>query len=297
MQRLNDAGNIYDLGYRPYDGKRLGRAYAVQSLYWYTLRSIYGLGRSAGAKVFPFGLAGVAVLPAIVQIGFAAIVTDAADLNIISQVDHFRYIRVIVALFCAVAAPELTGRDQRSRTLTLYFSRALSRTDYVSAKLAAMVTALFLLNFIPQTLLLLGNALATKDVSAYLGNNGDDMLPIAASSLAISLVMGCLSMAISSQSSRRAISTVSVLGFFLITLALSDILINTLGSGARGYSLLIAPMSALDGFIYWVFNTTPAPNSALARADQDGLVYLLVCLAYVGAGAGWLYRRYQKLAV
>lgn len=297
MQRADSTGNIYDLGYRPYEGKRLGRAYAVQSLYWYTLRSIYGLGRSAGAKVFPFGLTGVAVLPAIVQIGFAAIVTDAADLSIISQVDHFRYIRVIVALFCAVAAPELTGRDQRSRTLTLYFSRALSRTDYVSAKLAAMVTALFLLNFIPQTLLLLGNALATKDVSAYLGDNGDDMLPIAASSLMISLVMGAVSMAISSQSSRRAISTVSVLGFFLITLALSDILISTLSAGSRGFSLLIAPMSTLDGYIYWVFNTAPATNSALAKADQDGIVYFLVCIAYIAAGTGWLYRRYAKLSV
>lgn len=297
MQRLDSTGSIYDLGYRPYDGKRLGRAYAVQSLYWYTLRSIYGLGRSAGAKVFPFGLAGVAVLPAIVQIGFAAVVTDASDLNIISQVDHFRYIRVIVALFCAVAAPELTGRDMRARTLTLYFSRALSRTDYVSAKLAAMITSLFLLNFIPQTLLLLGNALATQDVSGYLGDNGDDLLPIAASSLAISLVMGSVSMAIASQSPRRAISTVSVLGFFLITLALSDILINTLGSGARAYSLLIAPMSTLDGFIYWVFNTAPAPNSALAKADQDGVVYLLVGIAYFVAGAGWLYRRYQRMSV
>jgi ABC-2 type transport system permease protein len=297
LRASSPSGSIYDLGYRPYEGKRLGRAYAVQSLYWYTLRSIYGLGRSAGAKVFPFGLAAIAVLPAIVQIGLAAVISDADQIEIISEVGHFRYIRVIVALFCAVAAPELTGRDQRARILTLYFSRALSRADYVTAKLAALITALFLLNFIPQTLLLLGNALATKDVGAYLGDHIADLLPIAASSLAISLVMSCVSMAIASQSPRRAISTVSVLGFFLISLALSDVLINTLSSGSRGFALLIAPMNTLDGFIYWVFNTAPQANSALAKADQDGIVYFLVCIAYIVAGAGWLYRRYQKMSV
>jgi ABC-2 type transport system permease protein len=297
VQRASSSGSIYDLGYRPYEGKRLGRAYAVQSLYWYTLRSIYGLGRSAGAKVFPFGLAAVAILPAIVQIGIAAVVSADDEISIVSQVDHFRYIRVIIALFCAVSAPELTGRDQRARILTLYFSRALSRADYVTAKLAALFTALFLLNFIPQTLLLLGNALATKDVSGYLGDHITDLFPIAAASIAISLVMGCVSMAIASQSPRRAISTVSVLGFFLITLALSDILINTLSSGSRFISLLVSPMSTLDGFIYWVFNATPESSSALAKADLDGYVYMLVGLAYAIVASAWLYRRYQRMSV
>ena len=35
-------------------------------------------------------------------------------------------------------APELVGRDQRNRSLALYFSRAVSRSDYVLAKLAAL---------------------------------------------------------------------------------------------------------------------------------------------------------------
>jgi ABC-2 type transport system permease protein len=296
MQRVDQSGSIYDLGYRPYEGKRLGRAYAVQSLYWYTLRSIFGLGRSVMSKFFPWALVAVALLPAVVQIGIAAVV-PITDFTIVTHEGHFRYIRPIVALFCGLAAPDITGRDQRARTLTLYFSRALSRTDYVTAKLAALITAVFALNFMPQLLLMVGNAVATDDVTGYFSDHGQDILPIFVSSVAISLVMGSVAMAIASQSSRRAISTIAVLGVFTISLTLSSILVNLIEGGARGYAIFVSPMNTLDGFIYWVFNATPDFNSTLDRADLPGGLYLAGCIIYVVVATGWLYRRYWKMSV
>jgi hypothetical protein len=56
-------------------------------------------------------------------------------------------------------------------------------------------------------------------------------------------------------------------------------------------------MSTLDGFIYWVFGATPQVDTALRLADQSGGAYLLVCIAYVVASAGWLFRRYQRMSV
>jgi ABC-2 type transport system permease protein len=297
MQRVGGpGGSIYDLGYRPYEGKRLGRAYAVQSLYWYSLRSIFGLGRSVMAKFFPWALVAVALLPAIVQIGIAAIV-PVTDFEIVTHEGHFRYIRPIVALFCALAAPDLTGRDMRARTLTLYFSRALSRTDYVTAKLASLITAIFILNFVPQVLLMIGNAVATDDVTGYFSDNGKDILPIFVSSVAISVIMGSVAMAISAQSSRRAIATIAVLGVFTISLSLSSILVNLIEGDYRGYAIFISPMNTLDGFIYWVFNATPDFNSVLDLADLSGVAYLLGCIAYAAVATGWLFRRYWKLGV
>ena len=40
-------------------------------------------------------------------------------------------------LFCAAQAPELFGRDQRYAVLPLYFSRALTRSDYAWPSSAA----------------------------------------------------------------------------------------------------------------------------------------------------------------
>ena len=88
-----------------------------------------------------------------------------------------------------------------------------------------------------------------------------------------------------------------MLGFFLISLAISNILVSTVESGSRGYSLLISPMITLDGFIHWVFNEQLDIDSSLAKADLDGYVYFLVCVAYLVVAAGWLYRRYQNMSV
>ncbi|HQW51136.1 MAG TPA: hypothetical protein PL082_03690, partial [Tepidiformaceae bacterium] len=111
------SGEIYDLGYRGYDGPRLGRPYAVLSLYLYTLRGAFGIGRRASSKVIPIVITVIAFLPALVQLGVAAIVSEEVD--IIRPENYFGFVQVPVALFCAAIAPEITGRDQRQRTLSL----------------------------------------------------------------------------------------------------------------------------------------------------------------------------------
>ena len=46
-------GNIYDLGYRGYDGPRLGRRHAIATLIRHSMRSVLGLGRTTRAKIMP----------------------------------------------------------------------------------------------------------------------------------------------------------------------------------------------------------------------------------------------------
>ncbi len=48
-------GVVYDLGYRPHEGERLGRAGAVRALYRDGLRRVLGLRRRARAKIWPVG--------------------------------------------------------------------------------------------------------------------------------------------------------------------------------------------------------------------------------------------------
>ena len=55
-------GVIHDIGYQRYTGPRLGRGYAVRSLYAHGLRTAFGLGRSAKAKIFPWSVVGIVML-------------------------------------------------------------------------------------------------------------------------------------------------------------------------------------------------------------------------------------------
>ena len=60
-------GVIHDLGYQHYDGPRLGRPAIVRALAWHSLRSAFGLGRGARAKIVPVLAFAIMCLPAVVN--------------------------------------------------------------------------------------------------------------------------------------------------------------------------------------------------------------------------------------
>lgn len=289
------AGSIYDLGYRNYDGQRLGRPYAITSLFLYSLRAIFGLGRSTMSKVFPIGLAIIALIPAGIQLGVAAI--SPVDFDVVSPENYFGFVQLVVALFCAVAAPEIIGRDQRYKILTLYFSRALSRTDYVIAKLAALTAAIFAILTVPQLLLLLGNAVAASDIVDYLQDNIDLLAPILATSLVAGIMMAGVSLAIGSQTSRRAFATGAILAYFVLFTAIGTVLLETATGDVQRFAGLISPFTVLDGAVYWLFSAEPSLDSDLEKADLAGGFYLLAALAYSAVSIGLLLRRFLRLSV
>ncbi len=67
MAAAGGGGVIHDLGYRRYDGQRLGRAGIIRALYWHSLRSAFGIGRGARAKIVPILIFVLMCLPAIVN--------------------------------------------------------------------------------------------------------------------------------------------------------------------------------------------------------------------------------------
>lgn len=121
----------------------------------------------------PIGFAVVAFIPALVQLGVGALTSAVnADIELISYEDYYGFVQIVLLLFCATAAPELAGRDQRTRTLRLYFSRALKREDYALTKFAALTTAMLVLTLGPQVLLYVGNGMAEDDLWGTSRTNG-----------------------------------------------------------------------------------------------------------------------------
>lgn len=293
--RTGASGNIYDLGYRRYDGIRLGRSHAIWTLFVYSFRGIFGIGRSTMAKVFPIGLAVIAAVPAFVQIAIAAIAPE--NFEVLKPEDYFGFVAIIVALICAVVAPEMIGRDQRYHTLSLYFSRALARTDYVSAKVASLAVALFLVLAIPQLLVVLGNAVASNDLLGSLRDDADQLGPIITSSVLVAAFMASMSVAIASQTPRRAISTGAVLAYFVIFTAIGGILVDTTSGTAQDVSVLLSPLDLLEGAVRWLFNAPPTEGSTVAKSGLDGGYYALAAVAYTVAAMAVLYRRYIRMTV
>ncbi|GAB4329621.1 MAG: ABC transporter permease [Dehalococcoidia bacterium] len=288
-------GTIYDLGYRNYEGPRLGRAYAVRSLYLESLRSAFGFGRRTSAKVFPFGLTVLAAFPAIVQVVIGTLSNDVVE--VFRAEEYYTYIQVILALFCAAVAPELVGRDQRHQTLVLYFSRALTRDDYAIAKFAAMVTVMLALTVGPQAILFLGNGLAGNDVSGYFREEWDQVVPIVLSGALVSLLIGSIGIAIAAQTPRRAFATIGILGPFVILVAVTGIVIESIDIDTSRWAIFLSPFHVMEAATLWLFDAPPGFDSQIARADFPGWSYAAVALGVSGAGFVTLLRRYRRMAV
>src|ERR1700736_6666246 len=152
----NGNGNgsvIHDIGYKPYTGPRLTRPHIVRALYFFSLRSAFGFGRGARARIIPLATFGLMMLPAAISIYKVASVGGDPALRF----DRYAYnTAILLIVFVAVAAPELVSRDLRHHTLPLYFSRPLRRADYPLAKLLALATAIVLFEAVPLIAMYLG---------------------------------------------------------------------------------------------------------------------------------------------
>ena len=290
-------GSIYDLGYRRYDGRRLGRRGAFLALYTDSVRACFGLGRPARAKIVPVGLTALALLPAVIAVAVEALAQGAIP-SPIRYDNYFSTIVQFLVLFVAAQAPELLGRDQRSRSLALFFSRALERLDYPAAKVLARAAALLVVSLLPQAGIFLGKVLGARDIVAALTDNLQAVPPILLSSLAAAAVMAALSLAVAAFTPRRAYATAGIFALFYISLAVASVVAET-ARQTRGRSWgdlapLLAPTATLDGLTSWLFGTRPT-DSVFRASTLPGPAYLVVAIGLVVGAMGLLAWRYRRM--
>jgi ABC-2 type transport system permease protein len=302
-QAESATGSIYDLGYRKYEGVRLGRGHAAFSLYWQSLRGVFGFGRHTSSKIIPIGLTVVALLPAVIQLGFISLSKNTiAASDIFKASDYYEFIQWPLALFVAAVGPELVGRDLKNKTLSLYFSRPLLRGDYVLTKIASLASALLIISLVPQLLVFAGNAFAGEDSLAYLRDNWRDIAPIIASGVMIALVLASMAVAIASQTSRWQIASGGVIACVAIPYVLGSILVSAMNGGAIGYSLIFSVFHVMKAVTFWFFAVTPvAPENGsslegdLALSSAPLFVYAIAAAGIVAIALAITYRRYRKL--
>ncbi len=288
------AGTIYDVGYQRYEGVRLGRRHAIWALYVHSLRGVFGIGRSLSSKVGPIGLAVIALVPAIFQLGIASIAP--AEVEVIRPEDYYILIEIVLAVFCAVVAPELVGRDQRTQTLSLYFSRALRRQDYALAKFAALMTGMLAITIIPLMTMFAGNGLAANDFGDYLQDNWTDLPAILGSAILLSGLISGIGLVIAAQMPRRAYSTVGILATFLLASVIAGGVFEAAGQSVGRFVLLLSPFEVLEGLTLWFFNAAPEPESQLAEADLPGVFYAIDSVSVTLLMLALLFRRYRKIS-
>jgi ABC-2 type transport system permease protein len=266
------------------------------ALYLHGLRGIFGIGRSTWAKITAFGILGVALIPAVVQLGIAAL--SPADVEVVAPEDYYQTIEPLLAIFCALVAPDLVGRDQRTQTLSLYFSRALRREDYAFARYAAFVTSILVLTVVPQMLMYVGNVAAATDVWGAVRDTWEDIPAILASALLLSVLIAGIGVAVSSQTTRRSYATVTIVAVFVLATGISTAIFESAGPDDGRYALLFSPFHVVRGMTLWVFGVSPAlhEEEQLYEADFNGIVYAIDAVIVSLACLALVIRRYRNVS-
>lgn len=281
---MSSSGVIHDIGYQRYDGPRLGRGYRVGSLYTSSLRTAFGIGRGLKAKIFPwFGVAIVGIV-AVVLVAVRS-QTGEPPLTYVRFPDA---LNPLVILFCAAAAPELVSRDLRNRVLPLYFSRPISRVDYPMAKLAALISAVWLVIGGGQLILFLGAVFSAPNLTAIRTEIGD-LVPGLIHSGISSVLVGALSLLIASLAGRRAVAAGMVLAAFLVTAPVFGVLAE-FGGSAEDLAGIVSPTTLLIGNAQWLFPDPDGPS-----IGDFGPVYGAVTVGLIAACVLLLLARYRKV--
>jgi ABC-2 type transport system permease protein len=298
-----ETGSIYDLGYRRYEGPRLGRTHAVRSLFAHSLRSTFGIGRGSRAKIAPIALLFLTTIPAIAIIAAQALIRQFPGGEGLGEQLPVRFetyastIGIFVILFCAAQAPDLFGRDQRHKLLALYFARALRRTDYALARLGGFMVAIFVLQLLPQVILFAGQVLLATDVGTRFLQDLPDLAKAAAQAAITAGLLGGLSMAVGAFTPRRAYAVAGVIALFVIPSIVAGIVLQIGSEDLGTWLVLLSPSSVLEGTNGFLFHVPVSSGDGGFVPFIPEWAYLTAAALGIAGSVAVTVRRFQRLTV
>lgn len=221
-------GQLFDLGYQRYEGPREGRRRARKALFVNGIRTCFGLGRGAMAKILPILFFGAVMVPAIVFIIIAATTERliGVPLDIPGHADYYEIVSLVLLLFSAVIAPELLCPDRRSGVITLYLVRSLTFSDYVLGRWLAFFVVSLLFIYTGQVVLMVGLTMSATEPLEYLRDNWADIPRFLAAGLVIAIMTTTIPLTAASFTTRRVYASAFVIGLWLITASAAGILVG-----------------------------------------------------------------------
>jgi ABC-2 type transport system permease protein len=290
-------GKVYDLGYTPNEGPRLGRRAAVRAMFIDGSRRVLGLRRKAWAKVLPWALIAAAIVPAAWFVALTFVVAgfsleDAGPFG--DPAEFFEVIGMLSMFFVGLIGPALLMPDRRHGVLAIYASRPVRASDYLLARAATLfvLTSLFML--IPHAILYFGiSALYVDGFRAGLVEHASEIPEILGTTVAFVLAYGTPAFLIGLFAERLAIAS----GVYVVIMFLTSVMTEAIPPATEllvfklmaPFSLFWNPVSVRD----WLFDLEPELRP-LARVGFEPWVAAVTIVALAALTAVIAHRRYRR---
>lgn len=287
-------GEVFDRGYRRYDGRREGRRHAISALVVYSLKRGFGIKKRWTAKIIPLALYAVSFLPVIVFIALRAILGPLADVSGFDYFGVYQMLSLVLLVFAAGMAPEMLCDDRRQHVLQIYFSRAIDRADYLLAKIGALALLVGSIAFLPALLLFAGNMFLAPGPFEYLRDHADDLGRIVAAGALIGLFYTSIALVVAAHIDRKGIAAATFVGGVLVVSAVAGAVFSTAPADWQRYIVLANPGLVPQGALVWLFDAKAMSGADLQiiQADLPGVWYVLATLLLTLVCAAIMYRRY-----
>ena len=310
-------GELYDIGYRHYEGPREGRNRARFALWTNGMRTALGIGRGGRAKILPILLFAAITIPAVVIVMIASFAEGfgASDVaGVPGHADYYDVVSILILLFSAIIAPELLCADRRNQVLQLYLVRPLTSTDYVAGRWLAFFTIVLALVYSGQIVLFVGFTLAAEEPLTYVRENWLDVPRFLAAGAVIAVFTTTIPLAVSGFTNRRAYAAGFVIGLFIISSAVANSLTGCTESevvvengevvvgrcetvtGRWAKWIALAEVGAVPAHVSdMIFDETPDSSDAARQVselnDAIPVAWYLVLTAGPAALLLWRYRK------
>lgn len=295
MAENKSSGVIHDIGFRHYDGPRLGRGWIFRSLLVETFRGAFGFGRPAKAKIMPWILIGILLAPPLIFV-LVIVLTGMEELPS-SYTAYFIDMQLIISMFIAGRAPYAVSRDLRHGIMPLYLSRPLTRRDFVFAKYGGVSLAMFAVLAAPQTLLFVGALLAKLPVGENIAGYAQGL----AMSVILALMLAGIGLVIAAFTPRRGLGVAAIITALVVSSAIGLILAEILSwkenETLGAYLSAVDPYNVVDGIATSWFSVEPNISELSSLGFTGGLVFTALAVATIGGSLAILLARYRKVGV
>lgn len=284
-------GVIHDIGYRSYAGPRVGTGAIARSLLWSGVLAVFGFGRSGKAKILPFALLAMSIVPAVVLVGIMAFIGLGPEL--LNYAGYNQNTAFLVALFVAAQAPVLFSRDLRSGVISLYLARPLGATPFALIRWVSLLLSILAFVLTPLLILFVGGLAA----GAEPGDELPQFAVAAGGAVLMAVLLATVAALAASWTMRRGLAvggTIMVLLMGLgITAALQEV---ASGEGQERLAIwlgLLSPFVVVDS-VQVGLSEAAAVYPAPAEDPGTALLMLSTVLVLVVLGLVALVRRYRS---
>ncbi len=290
-------GVLYDLGYVPHDGARLGRTAAIRAMVSDGVRRVMGIRRKARRKVFPWLMFGIAVIPAVVFVGLAFFLQDfSPDAREVfgSHANYYDLAGPPTFIFVALAAPELLIPDRVQGVLAVYSSRPISSRDYVLARLGTLGVLVTAFTLLPQLIMYVGFAALDPDgFLPALAGNWPELWRMTATSAALFAGWGSIGFLVSVFANQMTAARALFLGGLVASDGLAEALAQSGAFELARYGALGALVDHPFHIRDWIYGLSSTTVPAIS--DFAPSVSLVIILGFALLAAAIPIRRYRRL--